>query len=539
MSEVDPGEPTIASAAWRFKLIVVLSLLGGLIAGLGYAFTQPQQFKATADLLLQDPRTAPGTVGNVNAEPTDRYIGDQIAVLKTPQIADAASAAAARRTPAVNLPSSYFASHTSVSGSQSTIDLVQVSFTGSDEASALAGVDSIVVAYKNVVHMSVADQIAPVLAQVDSSTNSIQLQINQINTVLPTTPAASDQHQALALQLQNLLARKAALSTQRDQLVVEAARGNDGVANYGQPQTAVRQSRLLSGLPIILGLAVLGLAGGLVAAYVLASRRRIITSGAEAAAVLHVPLIAELPAAAPETTRSLEGRVMTSAEAGRTAAVVLQARRAPQECLRVAVLSADRHQGRSMVCAGLALALAEAGNRVLVVDLDDTEGGLRALLGHGLGTTAFRRVPFLERKAGDISLDGSAGPELANGGPGILLVYEEPEPLGSSQSDVPLRLVDVVEHLSTQVDFVLFDTPPIMELGRGFAVIRTCQWVLPIVPHNELLSEVVKLAAVLDSAGLQPIGLIYNRVPRWVSRAGKRWNPVSAVAPNADASSAA
>ena len=230
---------------------------------------------------------------------------------------------------------------------------------------------------------------------------------------------------------------------------------------------------------------------------------------------------------------------MTSAEAGRTAALVLQARRAPQDCLRVAVLSANRRQGRSMVCAGIALALAEAGNRVLVVDLDDEEGGMRALLGHGLSTTAFQRVPLLERNVGDISLDDSAGPELANTGPGILLVYEEPESLRSGRDDVPLHLVDVVEHLSTQVDFALFDTPPIMELGRGLAAIRNCQWVIPIVRHNEFVSKVVQLAGVLDSAGLQAIGLIYNRVPRWVSRAGKGSKPVSAVAPSADASTAA
>src|ERR1700686_928377 len=105
MSEVDPGEPTIASAAWRFKLLVVLPLLGGLIVGLGYALTQPQQFKATADLLLQDPRTALGCVGNTNPEQPNRFNGHHTAVLNPPQTADAAPAAPASRRPALNLSS--------------------------------------------------------------------------------------------------------------------------------------------------------------------------------------------------------------------------------------------------------------------------------------------------------------------------------------------------------------------------------------------------------------------------------------------------
>ena len=124
---------------------------------------------------------------------------------------------------------------------------------------------------------------------------------------------------------------------------------------------------------------------GAALAYVLALRRRKIAGRQDPAVIYGVPMIAEIPAFKGDLLPVADDAHSAAAEAFRFAAVSVERVRAARGTpLSLAIVSPFAGAGKSTVVANLALALAEGGARLLVVDADASDDGLTARLLPGI-----------------------------------------------------------------------------------------------------------------------------------------------------------
>ncbi|HKF54985.1 MAG TPA: CpsD/CapB family tyrosine-protein kinase [Blastocatellia bacterium] len=167
---------------------------------------------------------------------------------------------------------------------------------------------------------------------------------------------------------------------------------------------------------------------------------------------------------------------------------------------RVVVGSAARGEGRTTVAVNLACRLARSRKRVLLVDGDlhrpSIMGGLGIISELGLGEIFNWRNP------------GSA--LLAVPGFGFDLLPTR-SPVANSAEVLASRPFNVaIELLGSHYDYILFDTPPLLESADAHLLMRIADTMLMVIAAGEL--KTAQLAKAVE--GLKPqdiFGVALNR----------------------------
>ncbi|WP_347491372.1 MinD/ParA family protein [Desulfoscipio sp. XC116] len=160
--------------------------------------------------------------------------------------------------------------------------------------------------------------------------------------------------------------------------------------------------------------------------------------------------------------------------------------------------------GKTNLTVNLAIALAQEGQRVIVLDADLGLANVEVLLGIipslNLYDHLFRDVPIW-----DIMMPGPAGIKIISGGAGFL---ELANLTGSQRS----KLLNSIEKLNSLADFVLIDT------GAGISkdVLAFCaaadEVYTVITPEPTSLTDAYGLIKVLDRFKLhKEVGLVVNQ----------------------------
>jgi Mrp family chromosome partitioning ATPase len=514
---ISVGEPTLAGAAWRYRLLVLVTVIGFVGVGTIYAEVHGAVYSATATMVLQDPHSDP-VFANSTSQPPERYTSDQIAVLKSPELAAAAAAVGAAKKPPLHLTAADFTAHTVVAGTPTSGNLVQVTFTSSDEPTALGGLDAIRTAYQQTVHNAVSAQLASLLAQIDSELAAINTELAGLAAKL-TGPAQPNQ-QALVQQQSALITQGQTLSAKRDQVMVDAASGSNGVSLYLAPTAATHSSKLVAALPLLSVAAVAGLALGLLAAYVLASRRRVFRGRDEPASVLGAALVAEIPRfGRSHPLPAADGEPAPAATAFRSAALLIQVRQeadagrsGPRRRLRAGagrllVVSGARGEGRSTVAANLGIALADRGMSTLLIDADPVTGGLSELLHE-----RYELTPAIDSR---VRLTG-AGMSLENimrpGNSLVRLVL-----LGAGRAQLSLDDSDRdkrLDELESTFKVVVIDGPPLSDAGPYWPLVRRAESAIVLVTDETSVAQLEEVSRLLTATEIPAFGYVYNHRPR-------------------------
>ena len=175
------------------------------------------------------------------------------------------------------------------------------------------------------------------------------------------------------------------------------------------------------------------------------------------------------------------------------------------------ISSAQPEEGKTTVAVGLALVLALAGKRVLLVDADLRRPALHRVFGvenaRGLADVL----------AGDLDHAEAAHtipiPDPAGGQPGALSLVTSGRPssfpLGAMQSAV---LTEVIHRFTEAYDSVVIDSPPLLSVSDALLIAPVVDGVILIV-NTGVVSEADGRRAMerLSQAGGRVLGVVMNR----------------------------
>ncbi|WP_141576702.1 polysaccharide biosynthesis tyrosine autokinase [Actinomadura sp. WMMA1423] len=172
---------------------------------------------------------------------------------------------------------------------------------------------------------------------------------------------------------------------------------------------------------------------------------------------------------------------------------------------RLVVTSCRPGEGKSTTVSNLAITLAQAGQRVAVVDADLR----RPRLGEYLG---------IEGAAGltDV-LIGRTGLDTVLRRWGDLPMWVLPSgPVPPNPSEIlgSARMRTVLEELGEHADIILFDAPPLLPVTDAVVLSRLCDGALLVARHGSTLQEQLRRAvAMLRDVDVRIVGTLLNMVP--------------------------
>ncbi|WP_210479315.1 polysaccharide biosynthesis tyrosine autokinase [Naasia sp. SYSU D00948] len=246
-----------------------------------------------------------------------------------------------------------------------------------------------------------------------------------------------------------------------------------------------------------------GLVLGLLTATILALADRRVHNRAEVERLSGLPVLAGI-SGAPGKGLVLNSRglgVAADGYRGLAAAIVLDPEVVAGKTLTL--LSPSTRENSAAVAANLAMALAKAGVRTVVVDGDLQRKGLSKLLG------VEERPGLAERLAGD---PGVA--PISTGTPGLSVL---PAGQGGAASAEPFaagRFGALAQELASDCDIVLVDSPPVLSSPTaGFLAAASGATTLVVQTGRTTGPEVRSALDTLTRAGANVIGLTLTDVP--------------------------
>lgn len=484
--------------ARRRKWIIVQAMVLVPLAALAFSLSQPAQYQAMSKVLISTQDIGAELAGTSAGPSTSS--GDlqtQAELARIPAVAQRAVAALH-----LNMTPGEFLGATGASASTTSSILT---FTASSSEPRLAA------------RMATAYARAYVRYRFASETSPIKAAREGLEKTIAATPAGSLRNTLIAKE--QTLAEIAALMT-NDASVVDTAQG----AVQTAPHT--RRNTILA--------VMLGLVLGIGLAFV---RETLDTRVRSAEAIrdrLGLPLLGRLPHP-PRKIRENDRLVMLEepaglqAEAFRVLKTNLEFSMLGKNVQTVMVTSAVEQEGKSTTIANLAVALARAGQRVVLVDLDLRRPYLDRFFGiggrPGLTTVAIGKVPLAGALV-DISLARSPSAAIAhpqpllrgnpksNGGgdliyPSLRVLGSGPIPPDPGEFVATDRLTEILAELRQDADIVLIDAPPLFHVGDALVLSAKTDAVL-VVARMEILRRpmLAELRRLLDSMPCAKLGFV-------------------------------
>ena len=166
--------------------------------------------------------------------------------------------------------------------------------------------------------------------------------------------------------------------------------------------------------------------------------------------------------------------------------------------------------GKTSVCAGIATALAQAGQRVLCIDCDIGLRNLDIALGISrLGTLSFEDV-----------CSGSYPLDMAASHPVFPSLYFLTAPVHRTAGEIdPKAFCQMLQVAREQFSYVFLDAPAGIEAGFTLAAKFADRVILVTGPDPASIRDVCRAGQVLEDMGKRNIRLIVNRINKKMAAA--------------------
>ena len=176
----------------------------------------------------------------------------------------------------------------------------------------------------------------------------------------------------------------------------------------------------------------------------------------------------------------------------------------------IAVLSGKGGTGKTSVCAGIAQALSQMGQKVLCVDCDI---GLRNL-DIALGLSDVGAISFLDVCRGEYSLDmATAHPVYPN-----LRFLTAPMNCPADSVD-PLEFAGMLNEARRHFHYILLDAPAGIEAGFQLAAKAADRVILVAGADPAAIRDAKQAGDVLELMGKRNVRLVVNRISKKIAAA--------------------
>jgi capsular exopolysaccharide synthesis family protein len=353
-------------------------------------------------------------------------------------------------------------------------------------------------------------QIARLSGQIETTTMTVE----QLRGTM-VSGAATPQDLVLLQQLQSELSQAqltySNLLKTLQEIELAEARAADGLRLIEPAVEPVRPARPNLLLNAIAGVLV-GLLGGLGLALLLQYADDTLKVSEDVARALALPVLGVL------------GRFKAGADRTRDLVTLCAPRSAPAESYRtlrtnvqfsaldvpvgsVVVTSPGSEEGKSTVAANLAVAMAQAGKRVLLVDSDLRRPTQHALFNlpnrHGLTNLLLDKHRTLDEVA------------LATPVPGLELVPSGPQPPNPADVLGTQRMRCVLEEMRARADVVVLDSPPVLAVADALVLAATADATLLVVRSGQTRRTLAQRAREhLFRVEARLLGVVINAAPR-------------------------
>jgi Mrp family chromosome partitioning ATPase len=338
---------------------------------------------------------------------------------------------------------------------------------------------------------------------------------------------------ALAAERDAAVADRSALVAQKDRFAADADAAGAGVVLVSPAEPP--EDPL--GFPlqvVVVVAAVLGLALGAALAYGLVLRHTNVSDRREPERLLGAPLVVEIPApghrrdagqlpllTTPNSKVAESYRFIASAIGAQQRRVTISG---GDPARVLAIASASHSEGRAAATTNVAIAFAQEGHRVLVIDADlehqltsssllagsSPSVGLAEIVGQDLDPKD--AIVRIEQIGGsDVEAVGGTLDLLGRGG-------DEPAPNMLVRQS---RFSDLVAGLGEQYDLVMIDCPPLLSVSYASPVVDLADAVLAVVGHGQEVTGVVDFGHRLEMVGVPIVGYVYDRSDAGVGFAGR------------------
>ena len=306
-------------------------------------------------------------------------------------------------------------------------------------------------------------------------------------------------------------------SIQRLDVTTEVGALNIAILESAAP--AVAPSEPQKAKVVALALA-LGLFAGTALALLREWQDQRLRSTDEISALLSLPVLGMVPAmSSPKQTPAIRGQKVRispesrEAEAFRTIRTAIFFGAPKEEARTIVITSPAPGEGKSTVVANLGIAMAQAGQRVLIVDAD-----FRRPVQHRIFTLDRKTKGLSLVLAGQMNLKGAIeqtgleGLDILTCGPNV------PNPAEILNSD---RFTRVIEELAGGYDRVVIDSPPVVAVTDALILAARCDLTI-LVLRAEASTRRVSIQAreSLASVDAKILGVVLNDVPRKGGRYG-------------------
>lgn len=175
----------------------------------------------------------------------------------------------------------------------------------------------------------------------------------------------------------------------------------------------------------------------------------------------------------------------------------------------IAVLSGKGGTGKTSVCAGVAYALAQKGEKMLCIDCDI---GLRNL-DIALGISELGALSFLEVCRGEYSL------EQATVHPSQSCLHFLTAPVGCTADQIdPKAFAAMLRQARSRYDRIFLDAPAGIEAGFSLAARHADRVILVTAADPAAIRDAARAAQLLQSMQKSNVRLVVNRVSRRMTK---------------------
>jgi capsular exopolysaccharide synthesis family protein len=479
---------------WRRRLVVAITTALALCMTVAGLFLITPEYAASTTLRMGTANTGASGYVSYDLLYTDRLMNTYRAIVTSPQTSAQVMQQLKLSAPpkiSVTIPAN------------TELMVIQVQDTNPKQAAAAA----------NAVATQLSTQIESQYASLgESSLDILKQQLDQTqadltkeraeyDTLLKQSPQNSDLINATMRSIQLDESTYSNLLTQYQQMRDATAQGASKMTVVQAATVPTAPSNPNKKILIPLGL-ILGLIGGTGLSFLLENFDTTLHSTEEIAKLAELPVIGRIPGMKRTQGTVLFPEKSPQEEAFRRLRTTLFALDPDSGIRSMMITSSEPSEGKSTTVANLALAIAQAGRRVIVVD-----GDLRKPAMHRVFKVS-NSVGLSTVLARDIALEEAIQYSMI---PGIHVLSSGPaSPTPAELLGLPV-MQDVIAELSAQFDFVLVDSPSLQTVADAVVLSLIVDSLVVVVARGSVRRETVD-AALKELAGVHqvPLGIIVS-----------------------------